>query len=562
MGQNIWLIIAAFVAVAVYISVNESRQRKQKMIQKIRECWGKNSSRTITDEELKVISHYAGDCADGSIPCGQKNFVDDITWNDLSMDTVYRRMNTCFSSVGQEYLYKMLRMPFNDRDMLDETDRLAQYFSQNKQEREAVQKIFYRLGYVKKIALSDYVGLLIELKPQSNVIHYLSFLFIVISFLTAFLYNPTIGILMIVASVAFAIISYYSYKAKVEPFFICISHIVKMSLAAKDIEKLNIKGIDSYNEILRNISKKMKKITKGASMLADSNENGSITEIIADYLRMITHMDIIRFNMMIRSVNEITDEIYELIRVLGYIESTIAVASYRESILYWSRPDFVDGVKRLDIKEVYHPCIEEPVANSIQVRHNVLLTGSNASGKSTFLKTVAINALLSQSIDTSVSKHYEAPIFRIFSSMSLKDNLEGHDSYYIVEIKSLKRILDNIDADELPVLCFVDEVLRGTNTVERIAASSQILKSMKNKNVICFAATHDIELTDILKDSYDNYHFQEEFCEDVIFNYRLMKGPATSRNAIRLLKGIGYDDEVIKASDDMANRFLQTGYWC
>ena len=146
--------------------------------------------------------------------------------------------------------------------------------------------------------------------------------------------------------------------------------------------------------------------------------------------------------------------------------------------------------------------------------------------------------------------------------MALKDNLEGHDSYYIVEIKSLKRILDSIDDKKKPVLCFVDEVLRGTNTVERIAASSQILKSMNGKNVICFAATHDIELTRILKDCYDNYHFQEDFCEDVVFNYKLMNGPATSRNAIKLLKGIGYDDCITKAADDMANRFLQTGDWC
>ena len=206
--------------------------------------------------------------------------------------------------------------------------------------------------------------------------------------------------------------------------------------------------------------------------------------------------------------------------------------------------------------------IKEPVANSISTDRHVLLTGSNASGKSTFLRTVAINAVLSQTIYTSVSKSYQAPFFRIYSSMSLKDDLSSSNSYYIVEIKSLKRILDAVEKPGEPVLCFVDEVLRGTNTVERIAASSEILKSLKGKNVVCFAATHDIELTAILKNCYDNYHFQEEVTEDdVKFNFRLFKGPATTRNAIKLLSIIGYDSGIIKEAEKQAGYFIENGIW-
>lgn len=99
----------------------------------------------------------------------------------------------------------------------------------------------------------------------------------------------------------------------------------------------------------------------------------------------------------------------------------------------------------------------------------VLLTGSNASGKSTFLKTVAVNAILSQSVNTCMAKKYEAPLFHVYSSMALRDNMDSGESYYIVEIKALRRILDAAEQEKIPVLCFVDEVLRGTNTVERIA---------------------------------------------------------------------------------------------
>ena len=214
------------------------------------------------------------------------------------------------------------------------------------------------------------------------------------------------------------------------------------------------------------------------------------------------------------------------------------------------------------MENAYHPLIEQPVKNSISAQKGVLLTGSNASGKSTFLKTVAVNAILAQTIHTCLADSYRGALYRIMSSMALRDDLEGGDSYYIVEIKSLKRILNQTAEEGQPVLCFVDEVLRGTNTVERIAASTQILKSLAGREVVCFAATHDIELTHLLEEYYDNYHFEEEIIEgDVHFNYQLKTGRATTRNAIRLLGVMGYEEKLIQEAETLAENSLKEGIW-
>lgn len=158
-------------------------------------------------------------------------------------------------------------------------------------------------------------------------------------------------------------------------------------------------------------------------------------------------------------------------------------------------------------------------------------------------------------------KKYGASYFQITSSMALKDNIFSRESYYIVEIKSLKRILDRIN-NEIPTLCFVDEVLRGTNTLERIAASSQILYSLSRVNAICFAATHDVELTHILEKHYSNYHFQEKIINhNVIFDYKLFQGRSISRNAIKLLEIMGYSEDIIKCAVNEANSFLENGTW-
>ena len=130
-----------------------------------------------------------------------------------------------------------------------------------------------------------------------------------------------------------------------------------------------------------------------------------------------------------------------------------------------------------------------------------------------------------------------------------------------MEIRSLKRILDETEKQG-SLLCIIDEVLRGTNTIERIAASSRILGNLRKPNVLSFAATHDIELSYILEALYENYHFEEEVGkEDVTFNYLLKNGRVTTRNAIRLLEMIGYDSKLVKQAKDAVESFEKTGIW-
>ena len=175
---------------------------------------------------------------------------------------------------------------------------------------------------------------------------------------------------------------------------------------------------------------------------------------------------------------------------------------------------------------------------------------------------VAVNAVLAQTIHTCTAESYHAPVFHIFSSMALRDSIQNGESYYIVEIRSLKRILDAAQTETAPVLSFVDEVLRGTNTVERIAAATQILIHLSESGVLCFTATHDIEMTELLKNCYDNYHFEEVIRDgDISFPYELLPGRAGTRNAIRLLALMGYDKEITERAAAQAEDFIQTGKW-
>lgn len=112
------------------------------------------------------------------------------------------------------------------------------------------------------------------------------------------------------------------------------------------------------------------------------------------------------------------------------------------------------------------------------------------------------------------------------------------------------------------MLCAIDEILRGTNTVERIAASSTLLRYLAGETAVCIAATHDIELCALLSDAYDMAHFEEAIAGDTIaFDYRLRPGPACTRNAIRLLTLMGFDKALTQEAENRAERYLQEGMW-
>ena len=497
--------------------------------------------------------------------------IDDITWNDLGMDDVFRSMNHTYSASGEEYLYYTLRSAGKSKEELEELESLIRYFDGHENERVEVQVLMAKLGYMGKFSIYDYMDNLDILGERSNkkaILCDLLFIPILICMPFAFSY----ALIAFVALMLYNIVSYFREKSEIEPYIISFKYVLRLLDIAEKVEKLSLEeevsGLEKMRGELRELRLRMNPLRKGAYWVisGQGSLSGNPFDLLADYVKMTFHIDLIRFNQMLKFLREHYADADAVNTILGRCETAISIGAYRVSLERangYCIPEFLgEGEKYLRMEEGYHPMLSAPVKNSIETKNGVLLTGSNASGKSTFLKTVAINALLAQTIHTCTASIWQAPMFRLYSSMSLRDDIESGDSYYVVEIKALKRILTAAKEEGRPVLCFVDEVLRGTNTVERIAASTQILKSLHGKAILCFAATHDVELTELLKNEYDNYHFEEDVKDgDVSFEYRLLEGKATTRNAIKLLEIMGYDPDIIRMAQDRAEGFMQTGKW-
>ncbi len=556
--MKVELLIYGFITIVVLIAIVIYMKKEQlkNAMNKLAADWGRLPDKEFTYDQLETMrGYYDGKCDEG------RYYIDDITWYDLDMDKVFLTINNTNSSVGQENLYYMLRNAGVPKEVLEERDRFVEYFMANKDIALDLQYQFSQLGYTKKISVYDYINYLDTFDKKSNLKHYACMLATIFSVIFMIFVDPIIGLLAFLISLSVSFTTYYKEKNDNTAYIHSIKYVVAMLGTADKIAKKNVDMIEKYNAVFVAQNKFFSKLNRNYWLIGKGDVKDSIVDVLLDYVKIITHIDLIKFNNIIGSIKSNKDKIFTLYENLGELEALIAVASYRNYLNYYSKPEFVKG-GRFEAEDIYHPLIQEPVTNSISEDKSVLLTGSNASGKSTFLKTLATNAICSQTIYTSFSKKYKADMYNIMSSMALKDNIESKESYYMVEIKALKRIIDAID-DNKKTLCFVDEVLRGTNTVERIAASSKILADMANRNALCFAATHDIELTSILSDIYSNYHFEEEIInDDIYFNYHLYKGKATTRNAIKLLGIMGYSENIIVEAEKMASRFIKEGNWC
>lgn len=559
--------IVLFIVLIMIKGYFDSIQAEKRFVKKLYEHYGDDIDREYKPGEIEDhISMYYKKHA-------MPHQIDDITWHDLNMDDIYQKVNFSHSSAGDEYLYYRLRTPMQTKQEIEQFEKHVEFFFTHEKERVAMQMQFHKLGRMRKYSVYEYLDYLEMLGERNNMKYYLAVALVIVSIALMFASVP-VGVCALLVSLCRNMIHYYKEQKEIEPYITSFRYIAKLLDTAEKIVKEPVEEIAKEREEMHEKVKALAHFKRNSFIVFYGSSSGvglasgNILEAIFDYLRMIFYLDLMKFNQMLHVVRTHTSEIDRIYTLIGELETAVVVGEYRMNLQGdYCVPEFVEETdgSHLDVKELYHPLLHEPVKNDITVKRGVLLTGSNASGKSTFLRGVALCAILAQTLHTCMARSYRGNMFRIYSSMSLQDDLASGDSYYMVEVKSIRRILENVkeaEKDKKQVLCFVDEVLRGTNTVERIAASTQILKALSGEHVVCFAATHDVELTRLLADDYDNYHFEEEIIEDdIFFPYRLKSGPATTRNAIALLKMLGYDENLVKDAEHLAEGFLQSGKW-
>lgn len=233
--------------------------------------------------------------------------------------------------------------------------------------------------------------------------------------------------------------------------------------------------------------------------------------------------------------------------VLGEMEALASLAVIRFDHPGWCMPRVIEGSPSFKATALGHPLLNDNRICNNLIFHSpmnvMLVTGSNMSGKSTFLRTAGINLVLAYAGAPVCAADFSCSVMRIFTCMRVSDNLEKSISSFYAELLRIKMLVEAVEQDQ-SVFFLLDEIFKGTNSRDRHTGAKILVKKLSRAKTLGLVSTHDLELGELDKESEGirNYHFQEYYRDDgIFFDYKLRPGVSATRNAAYLMRMAGID---------------------
>ena len=324
-----------------------------------------------------------------------------------------------------------------------------------------------------------------------------------------------------------------------------LSYLYNVIAVSEKITRLKLNRKIPAREQLIEQKQSIRRIRKALKLVSMSQNHESILINNLMYLINLTFpYDLIAYSF---SMNMIVREI-EIMKVcylsIGSLDASIATASYIKRNPQLCTPLFGQG-HEIKVQDIYHPLLKNHVCNSFISRgQSALITGSNMAGKTTFIKTMGVNLILARTLWLCHATEAQFPLIDIFSSIKTEDGLEAGKSFYFSELERLKLFLEITESGRESLL-LIDEIYRGTNTLERIAGAAAVLQELATRSLV-LVTTHDVELAAYLGNQFDLWFFEETGNTSRPFDYKLRAGVCKTRNAIKLMDNIGYPERITK----------------
>ncbi len=523
-------------------------RRKKKNIERLKSSFGEQKDDTFN---FKLISKYFKN-KDNS-----KAFhvLSDKTCNDLDFEELFMFVDRSTSKVGQQYLYQILRCIPSDSKATDLNERLIKKLGDDLDFRVKTQMLLEKLKkrdayYISSIFQEEHL----KAPKWFFVVRLLSFTSLLTILLLPF--RPELFLLLIPVFIINLGIHYwnkgnlYQYVSSI-PQLLNLNHVANQLHKEDSFKEINPELNDAI-KVIDQVRSRMSFFQLGAKIQGDFE---AVFWAILELFKTTFLLEPLLLFGVLKRLNTKRKEIEEVFTFVGHIDALISIASLRHGLESYCVPTINKKEIEISGTDAYHPLIEACVTNSIRVKDkSVLLTGSNMSGKTSFIRTMGLNLITGLTLNTCFAKSMSLPRARIYSAIRISDDLMNDKSYYFEEVLTIKEMIDNSDSIT-PNIFLLDEIFKGTNTVERISAGKAVLSSLsKNKNRV-FVSTHDIELTDMLAHEYELYHFSEIVTDKHIdFDYKLKEGRLKNRNAIRILQINDYPEEVVNEAIELSKQ--------
>ncbi len=479
--------------------------------------------------------------------------ISDKTVNDLDLHEVFIYLDRTNSKVGQQFLYNQFRTIPKHSGKNELFEKIIQRFCCDEEFRIQTQKQLSKLSsdeafYISSLFQEEHI------KPPKwyFIIPILSFTSLLSLLLLPF---NTILIFVVLTTFIINLIVHFWNKKNLNNYTSSIPQLLKLKniadLLFKEhfLKSINPQLPDSI-KILNQIRNRMSFIQLEAKLQGDLQ---AAFWSILELFKILFLLEPLLLFGVLKRLDTKRKAIETVFAFVGQIDTLYSIASLRAGTETFCIPKIEDD--KIQVKNIYHPLINHCITNSLDpLNKSVLLTGSNMSGKTTFIRSVGINMITGLTLNTCFAESMQIPKCKIYSAIRISDDLLNDKSYYFEEVLTIKKMIDK-SANDAPCLFLLDEIFKGTNTVERISAGKAILSSLATNNNIVFVATHDIELTDMLTDTYNLYHFSEIVSNNNVgFDYKIKEGRLKKRNAIRILQLNHYPQSIINEAIAIAQK--------
>lgn len=464
---------------------------------------------------------------------------------DLDLELVFRRVDTCASTVGQQMLYSFLRRPLPKADEVGARGALIDALSTQAEVREQVSSAVDGLGGHGAYSLPFlFLGPIPDRPrwwPLVPLLSFASVAAIVGSFVTPFAWLA----LAVIALVNMGVQA--SFRPTLERFVAPMAALPGLMNAARRLGAVEHPALRAHVGALGEACRRLGHLDRYARRFVQELHGNELKDTLVGYANLLFFVDLNAFLFGIIRVRNNREDLKALFELVGLLDAACSVARFRESLPTWCAPTFGPVGKRIEIHGLYHPLLTSPVANDLCLDHqDLVVTGSNMAGKTTYLRAAGVGAVLAQSIATVPAESWSAPPLHVGTLITRNDDLASGKSYFLVEAEIVSDLLESAT---LPGqhLFIMDEIFRGTNTRERLAASAAVLRYLSRGDNICLVATHDVELEVLLNDNWAFWHFRESVGENgLAFDYQMHPGVSSAPNALHMLEVSGYPKEVLK----------------
>lgn len=520
--------------------------RKKKNIERLKESFGRPKSDGF---RFDLIEKYFKNKKNAD----SFHVISNKTCNDLDFEELFMFLDRTTSIIGQQCLYNKLRTIPNHNNDHDKNEKLIKTLTDD---------IDFRINtqlQLEKLNKSD-VYLISSLFQEEHkkppawffIIRILSFTSILSLLMLPF--NPKMLFIFLgvfVINLGF----HYWNKRNLHKYLGSIPQLLRLNKIANNLnrnQQFKELNPDLANSILtiNQVRRRMSFFRLEAGLQSDFDV---IFWGILELFKIAFLLEPLLLFGVLRQLDSKREEIEKVYCFVGEIDILISIGSLRKGLEHFSLPVINDS--KIIAVNVYHPLIADCIANSIEVsQKSILITGSNMSGKTSFIRTIGLNMITGLTINTCFAESMTIPRARIYSAIRISDDLMNDKSYYFEEVLTIKEMIEESSNGESN-LFLLDEIFKGTNTIERISAGKAVLSTLaRNKNFV-FVSTHDIELTDLLSNEYELYHFSEIVKENnVAFDFKLKEGKLKNRNAIRILEINDYPKELIEEAVEISKK--------